>query len=41
MNGLGADLILVPVGHENGPWPTCRGNQAVVDARVVPEELER
>ena len=36
VNGLGADLILVPVGHENGPWLTRRGNQAVVDARVVP-----
>ena len=34
--GLGAELILVPVGHSNGPWLTRGGNQAVIDARVVP-----
>ena len=35
VNGLGADLILVPVGHENGLWLTRRKSSGR-RCRVVP-----
>jgi len=33
---LGAELVLVPLGHGETPWQTRKANRALVDARVVP-----